>query len=280
MGTRILAVDGLDQERRQLADCLQSWNCLFEQVATVVEALAAANRANAAGSPFHVVMADSRLVAGDEVLQLKKLAAIEDLHIIGLGNPHDELAKQHLLRLGVRHVLPDPIRPSVLFNALASVLSVTESRTSRQEDRSTPQKLKLSWHILVAEDNRINLLYIVELLKHFGCTSDVAMNGEEALAALERQKYDLVLMDCQMPDMDGFAATREIRKREKSGDFSSRTPIIALTANALKGDRERCLEVGMDDYLKKPLEASKLHATIMKLLNRSSLITPTSAEEM
>lgn len=278
-GTRILTVEGPGQERRHLVNCLQSWNCPFEQVETVEEALAVVNRAIATGSPFHVILADSRLDSGDKVPQLKKLAEIDEMHIIGLGYPRDELSKQHLLRLGVRHLLPDPIRPSVLFDALASVLSVTEASVPRQEERSPPQNSNLSFHILVAEDNRINQLYIIELLKHFGCTSDVAMNGEEALMALERQTYDLVLMDCQMPDMDGYSATREIRKREASGEFSCRIPIIALTANALKGDRERCLEVGMDEYLSKPLEPPLLHAAIVKLLNDSSRPTPPTNTE-
>ncbi len=119
----------------------------------------------------------------------------------------------------------------------------------------------------MAEDNPINQLYIVELLKHFGCTSDVAVNGEEALAALRRQRYDLVLMDCQMPEVDGFAATREIRKWEVSGERADRIPIVALTANALKGDRERCLDAGMDDYLCKPIEAGALRELLARFLD-------------
>ncbi len=92
------------------------------------------------------------------------------------------------------------------------------------------------------------------------------MNGEEALVAAQQQRYDLVLMDCQMPEVDGFAATREIRKRESAGPASRRLPIVALTANALKGDRERCLEAGMDDYLSKPIGRDELRAMLAKYL--------------
>ena len=97
-------------------------------------------------------------------------------------------------------------------------------------------------------------------------TCDLVVNGEEVLSAVEHQKYDLLLMDCQMPEMDGFTATREIRKREESGQLSGHLPIIALTANALKGDRERCLETGMDEYIMKPIEVDALQAVMRNIL--------------
>jgi CheY-like chemotaxis protein len=168
-------------------------------------------------------------------------------------------------------VLADPVRPSSLFNVLISVLSSSgKTKKTRQEDgeelttRQTPESL--TGHLLVAEDNRINQLYIVELLKLLGCTCDVVVNGEEVLSAVAQTQYDLILMDCQMPEMDGFVATQEIRKREASSKLSGHLPIIALTANALKGDREHCLEVGMDDYLSKPLEVGALRTVLSKHL--------------
>lgn len=111
-------------------------------------------------------------------------------------------------------------------------------------------------------------MFISELLKHFGCTCDLVANGNLALAALEDQPYDLVLMDCQMPEMDGLTATREIRERQKNGRYSTNhIPIIALTANALKGDRERCLDAGMDEYLSKPTDGNQLHGVLRKYLS-------------
>ena len=268
-GRRILAINGLDQERQQLAECLQSWNCSFEHVSTIGEALVAAKNAVADNLPFHVVLADCRLVTGEEFVQIQKLAAVPLLQVIGVCSQSDEISRKHLRGLGVRHVLHAPVRPSALFNLLVSVLSVSGSLTSTEAERLVLQEHsdpKLSGHILLAEDNRINQLYIVELLKHFGCTSEIAGNGEEALAAVQKKHYDLVLMDCQMPDMDGFSATREIRKREESGNIAGRVPIIALTANALKGDRQRCLETGMDDYVSKPIEAETLRDTLARFL--------------
>ena len=122
----------------------------------------------------------------------------------------------------------------------------------------------LSAHILVAEDNPINQMFVIELLQQCGCTCDVVDNGDEALVALQQHRYDLVLMDCQMPEMDGFTAAREIRRREAAYGASRHIPIIALTASALKGDRERCLDNGMDDYLIKPLQARQLLAMLEK----------------
>ena len=141
--------------------------------------------------------------------------------------------------------------------------STVQKATIVRQAETQPQ---LSLHVLVAEDNRINQMFVQELLQHFGCTCDLAENGEVAVKSVQSQRYDLVLMDCQMPVMDGFNATREIRRCEVSVPDSRRIPIIALTANAAKGDRERCLEAGMDDYLTKPLNADLLHTTLLQHL--------------
>ncbi len=273
LGTRVLAVDGVDKERRQIADCLEAWGCPFEHVGTLHEAVTAVSQAEAAGRPFAVILADCRLAIGDEFVHLQNLARRPDVPVIGLGIGEGNDLATHLRQLGLRHLLRDPVRPSVLFNALTSVLSVTPppaSLSQRTDAAAEEQGMQFSGHILVAEDNHINQLYVRELLKYCGCTYDVANNGDEALLALQNRRYDLVLMDCQMPEMDGFSATREIRRREAAGELTGRLPIIALTANALKGDRERCLEAGMDDYLSKPLQVARLQATLAKYLGQTS----------
>jgi len=128
----------------------------------------------------------------------------------------------------------------------------------------TDQPLTLSAHVLVVEDQAINQMYIRELLKLLGCTCQIASNGVQALEALAAADYDLVLMDCQMPEMDGLTATREIRHLEAQGKLPGRRPIVALTANALKGDRQRCLDTGMDDYLSKPVDGATLGAVLQR----------------
>ncbi|HUP80567.1 MAG TPA: ATP-binding protein, partial [Pirellula sp.] len=136
--------------------------------------------------------------------------------------------------------------------------------------KPSPLLNTISGHILVAEDNHINQLYISELLKHLGCTYVVVSNGEEAIASLDLTRFDLILMDCQMPEMDGFAASREIRKREVAETVGRRIPIVALTANALKGDCERCLDAGMDEYLSKPVQVAQLLNVLKTYLERKA----------
>lgn len=268
-GIKVLAIDGVDKERRQIGDCLESWECPYEHVATLREGVEAVSRAEADGQPFAVVLVDCRLAIGDEFVHLQNLAGRPKLPVIGLGLGEKNDLAEHLHKIGLRHLLRDPVRPSTLFNALTSVLPDSPSPAAPSplpvvidEDHAAT----FAGHILVAEDNKINQMYIRELLKHFGCTCDIANNGVEALTAMQLNRYNLVLMDCQMPEMDGFTATREIRRREAVGELAGRQPIIALTANAIKGDRERCLDAGMDEYLSKPLEATQLQGMFRKYL--------------
>jgi CheY-like chemotaxis protein len=120
--------------------------------------------------------------------------------------------------------------------------------------------------VLVVEDNAVNRKLTTALLARFGHLSDVASNGREAVAAVAATHYDLVIMDCQMPEMDGFEATRRIRENERAG---THTPILAMTANAMDGDRERCLAAGMDDYVTKPIRPAKLEEAVARLLGRT-----------
>ena len=264
-GTKVLVVDRMDSDRRQIADCLKDWGCRLESVVTLREAIETVTQAKMEGQPFAVVLADCRLAIGDEFGHLQKLARRPELPVIGLGFSESNDMANLLHQLGLRHLLSDPIRPSALFNALSSVLYLT-TRNLKPDASAEKPPTSFSGHVLVAEDNHINQMFVRELLKHCSCTCDIANNGKEALTALQNNRYDLVLMDCQMPEMDGFAATREIRCREAAGELAGHLPIVALTANALKSDRERCLEAGMDDYLSKPLQTAQLQSMLAKHL--------------
>jgi CheY-like chemotaxis protein len=133
------------------------------------------------------------------------------------------------------------------------------------------ERRRLAARVLVAEDAPVNWELAVAMLESFGCEARVAKNGREAVAAVERERFDLILMDCQMPEMDGFEATRKLRAMEAAaGTRSMRIPIVALTANAIKGDRERCLASGMDDYLAKPFKEEQLWNVLVKWIKREN----------
>jgi CheY-like chemotaxis protein len=193
---------------------------------------------------------------------IKSDPALADIHVILLtpiGCGKSDEAQQ----AGFAAYLPKPIRQLQLYECLArvlgnaSALSATQA-TTRPILRNAPAPI--SGCILVVEDNAVNQKVAVRLLEKLGCRVDVAANGREALAMLSQLAYHVVLMDCQMPEMDGFAATAAIRQLELS--TGRHVPIIAMTANAMQGDRERCLAAGMDGYLSKPMRADDLYAVI------------------
>ncbi|QDV71579.1 Signal transduction histidine-protein kinase BarA [Rosistilla carotiformis] len=260
-GICVVSVNESIDSRQQLYESLRTWECPFERFTSLAKAQHAIERAEQQGRPFSRVLVDCQTVTEEGFGELQRFAQSCRLPIIGLGTDLDDDARNRLAELGVENILLDPIRPSTLFDVLAVAIAVpaepTAQSTASQPHAQTPQK-SLSAHILVAEDNDINQMYIQELLHRMGCSCDIAYNGDEALTALETRHYDMVLMDCQMPEMDGFTASREIRRREATGKRVGHLPIIALTANAMKGDRERCIDAGMDEYLSKPIKLDKL----------------------
>jgi CheY-like chemotaxis protein len=212
------------------------------------------------GAPFGVLIVDadatdftaSQLCA--EVRGNESLTPIRILLLSAFGQPNESVDEGL-----VDAVLAKPLRQSDLWNAIVTTVvpvvpqPVSATKDVRQTTRAT------SARVLVAEDNEINRLVAGKVLSQAGYECDIVVNGREALEALEQHHYDLVLMDCQMPDMDGFEATTEYRRRESQATLQRQPlPIIALTANALSGDRERCLAAGMTDYISKPFDPDKL----------------------
>jgi CheY-like chemotaxis protein len=162
--------------------------------------------------------------------------------------------------------LMKPLKPSQLFNSLAQVLSeqAPASPASAAAASGAPLAERYPLRILVAEDNRVNQMLALRFLEKMGYRADIVENGLEAVATLDRERYDVVLMDVQMPELDGLEATRQIRRSHPTG----RGPrIVAMTANAMQGDRELCLEAGMDDYVSKPIRIEELEGA----LERSAL---------
>jgi PAS domain S-box-containing protein len=167
--------------------------------------------------------------------------------------------------IGVRSTLAEGSCFQFSMRAKLSAAVMQTPAAIREERR------RLAARVLVAEDAPVNCELAVAMLESFGCEAQVAKNGREAVAAVERERFDLILMDCQMPEMDGFEATRTLRAMEAAaGTRAMRIPIVALTANAIKGDRERCLTSGMDDYLAKPFKEEQLWNVLVKWIKRES----------
>ena len=265
---RVLIVEDEQRQRPQIWDCLNAWSCQPTRVVSDEDARLAVSRAGLLGKPFDAVLVDLQTASGNRYQLIDELSRRHGLPVIAIGSTADSSDTDWLRQRGIRRLLRDPIRPSSLCDALMSTLAVTSVGVPQPASDSsrTPVPTHLSGHVLVAEDDRINQMYVTELLKHCGCTCDVVANGDEALEAMQRGSYDLLLLDCQMPEMDGFTAAREIRRRVSARELILSIPIIALTANALKGDRERCLDAGMDDYLTKPVEVHQLRSKLEQYL--------------
>jgi CheY-like chemotaxis protein len=211
-----------------------------------------------------ILDAQMPIMDGFELAQrLRQDSRTERLPLIMLTSLVGTERRRELESLGIACV-PKPVRQSKLYEQIRQVLlgdspsepDPEENTTLGHVSRDSPQGYNSDVRILVVEDNRVNQRVALRLLKKRGLSADLAVNGREAIARLAEQSYDLILMDCQMPEMDGFEATRRIRLGEEGGD--SRVPIIAMTANAVEGDRERCLAAGMDDYISKPVQIDVL----------------------
>ncbi len=178
--------------------------------------------------------------------------------------------------------LHKPICRSELLNSIIACFCQSSPVSQASATRETRAPVCVSAYsgkarILLAEDNHINQMFAREVLRQAGLDCDCATNGAQAVEAVQCERYDLILMDCHMPDMDGFEASRRIRQMERDGNIGGRVSIVALTANAVKGDHDRCLEVGMDDYITKPFEAAELISAIDNALSRTAGIRTNSA---
>jgi two-component system, sensor histidine kinase and response regulator len=259
---RVLVVDDNATNRRILKHNLAAWNMTADLAEGAAETLARMREAAESGKPYDLVLCDydlpemnglvlSRLIKCDK--------AIGDAHIIIITSMADRIEPSIMRVVGIDECLSRPVKQSTLFDAIAiSVAGIAAVEPQPQPREAVPVRTDV--HVLVAEDNPVNQKVALRQLERIGFAADAVANGVEAIEAVSRHDYALVLMDVQMPEIDGFTATREIRRREGA---QKHVPIVALTANALAGDRERCLAAGMDDYLQKPFNESEL-ARVMR----------------
>jgi two-component system, sensor histidine kinase and response regulator len=268
-GQAVLVVDDNDANRLILHKMTAGWGMKPVSVKDGEEALAVLETARQKGDQFRVIVIDARMPGMDgfqlaeKIKHKSELAQAIILMLTSAGQP-GEAARCN--ELGISAYLLKPLLKADLLAALLRVLGHGGQETApalvtRHTLRESSQKL----HVLVAEDNRVNQTLMVRVLQKMGHSSVVASNGREALSLASSEKFDVVFMDVQMPEMDGLAATVAIRKAEKSR--GSHLPIFAMTAHAMKGDRESCLQAGMDGYLAKPVRFSDLEQTLVTLSN-------------
>ncbi|MBI1850660.1 MAG: response regulator [Planctomycetes bacterium] len=275
-GVRTLLVVGDGESRTTLEMWLRSWGASVDGVARSVEArrLVAERRSR----PFHLIVIDETPGREDAVDLVRKIRS-DDAHVSAAIAFATSIAaptvSPEIDAAGISCLLRKPFhRTQVLSEIVAALGHSSKAPTPDKPARSSKPPAKPLWigganrgRILLAEDNVVNQKVTVALLARLGFRCDVVANGNEAVAAAARLRYDAILMDCQMPEMDGFEATRQIR--EHAG-VEGRPPIIALTASALEGDREKCLAAGMDDYIPKPLRTPELKAALDRWCRLSS----------
>jgi CheY-like chemotaxis protein len=267
-GMRVLVVDDNATNRRILEDILLTWGMRPTVVDGGAAALNALATAHEAKQPFPLALIDFQMpdLDGFELAEeIKRREALRTTMIMMLSSVGHRGDGARVRALGVASYLIKPVRQSMLLDAMLAVLASNDRADPSPPlvTRHTVNEARRSLHILVAEDNAVNRLLVTALLGKHGHTIVNVTNGRAAVAAVEQDRFDLVLMDVQMPEMDGFEAMATIRQAEKVR--GGRIPIVALTAHAMKGDRESCIAAGADSYLAKPLNTTALFAIIEEL---------------
>jgi CheY-like chemotaxis protein len=267
-GLRVLIADDNEINRRILQEQVASWSMRSGSVASGADVIAALTQAQAEGDPFRLMLLDYQMPGMDGLAVADAVRAdgeISDVAIIMLSSAGFWKDLRDTKTKLLDACLTKPVRQSHLFNTLVLTWAKRRQRegaVSRLPQRHTPIPASLagmfagvSLRVLVVEDNAVNQKVAIRMLGRLGLRAEVAGNGLEAVQMFRSVRPDVIFMDCQMPELDGYEATRQIRLLQKPGE---RLAIIAMTAEALAGTREECLAAGMDDYISKPIEMTDL----------------------
>ncbi|MCP4675580.1 MAG: response regulator [Deltaproteobacteria bacterium] len=260
-GKRIMVVDGNAISRENLVLQLRAWGARPEEAPTAESCLELLREAVASGDPYEQVVIDMQITGmdGRELGRaIKADATLQNTRLMIMTSWGQRGDAQKMEEIGFSGYLTKPVRQSELFDGLAAILAEDEeTKPSLITRHSINESKHAAVRILLAEDNEINQMVAVGVLEDCGFRVDVASDGMEALEALEKVPYNVVLMDCQMPNMDGYTATERIRNLDSKFN-NHNVPVIAMTANAMLGDREKCQAAGMNDYISKPFEQTEL----------------------
>ena len=270
---RILIVDDNSTNRFVLKEQLKLWGCKYKETSSGAQALEELRFALADNDPFEIAVIDTQMPEMDGETLGQKIKQDPDLKntilllLTSIGKRGDA---KRIEEIGFAAYLTKPVKQLQLYDCLTAVFSRKKEELNNQTAtivtrHSIAEDKKRKHRILLAEDNITNQQVAMNILRKFGYNADIVNNGKEALRALEKIPYDLLLMDCQMPEMDGYEATGEIRN-PTSRVLDHKIPVIAMTAHAMKGDREKCMEAGMNDYLCKPINPQELLDVIEKWL--------------
>jgi PAS domain S-box-containing protein len=275
-GMRVLVVDDNATNRRILHEVLTNWRMRPTEADGAKAALDELHAA-AAQDPFSLVLLDVMMPEMDGFRlaeEIRRRPDLSDTALVMLSSAGQTDDLSRCRELGITTYLIKPVKPSELLDAILESCRLTDPEPERVAASMSPlPRTRSGLRILVAEDNLVNQRLVVALLEKQGHTVVLADNGQAALNALARETFDLVLMDVQMPEMNGFEATETLRRREEG--TGRRLPVVAMTAHAMKGDREQCLQAGMDDYLAKPLRVQELFEILARFCPPSTQ-TPAS----
>ena len=276
---RVLIVDDNEIHRKILREQLAAWGMKNADAEDGPSALEALRSAAKAGEAYDLAILDMMMPGMDGLELAQRIGAdpsIPSTKLVMLSSMGGRAESEQGRPANIEVHLTKPVRQSRLYDAIATIVTAAEDQETKTKGaepdaapatrdglvmaQTDPQERLTRGHVLLAEDNHVNQKVAVRMLERLGYRADVAADGLEALEALSRIPYAAVLMDVQMPEMDGYEATAEIRRREQAQ--GRRTPIIAMTANAMQGDREKALEAGMDDYVPKPVKPEELEAAL------------------
>jgi PAS domain S-box-containing protein len=280
----VLVVDDNSTNRKILEEMIANWRMKPVAAPNGPAAMEALQRAHKNGTPFRLVLLDGHMPGMDgfevaaRVKQDPQLRGAEVILLTSAGRSEDVARAK---TVGVAAALSKPVKQSELWDAIVTALNVPGRQKSRASSLSAAAKTRARaarqpLRVLLAEDNPVNQEVALRLLERRGHSVIVAENGRQALTAIERHKFDLVLMDVQMPEMGGLEATQLIRAKEKS--TGEHLPILAMTAHAMQGDRERCIAAGMDGYLAKPIDPKSFLQTVEGIKQRATQSETTSKE--
>ena len=279
-GLRLCCIDEHPVNRQLLEEFTKSWGLQTTCVSKPNDGLAMIQRAKDRGEPFHIAIVNKEMPGMDGLALARAMKAdpqIAEIRLILLASLGQRGDAKEAKAAGFSGYLTKPIRQNVLKHLLETVMGLERGNLDQPDApvitrfSSLETKMVGSHRILVVDDHHVNQQLAILMIERLGHRCDVAANGQEALDAIQKIPYDLIFMDCQMPEMDGYEATRKIREWERENvNGTARLPIIAMTANAMRGDREACLAAGMDDYLWKPVKPEYLAQKLDKWIPKDT----------